>query len=123
MPPSTFVPTTGASRGGQIIFDVLVGISPVGGTAASVSVSLSVLFSVLGITGTPAGFVIIICSGSKSIGLKFGTVPSHRMTFPFSSSSTKLKDFLFARLNSTQPGRSIIGVPKERLTGGASGVE
>mgnify|MGYP003119267129 CR=1 FL=1 len=90
MPPSTFVPTTRASRGGQIIFDVLVGISPLEGTAASLSVSLSVLFSVLGITGTPAGFVIIICSGSKSIGLKLGIEPSHKTTFPFGSSSTKL---------------------------------
>jgi len=75
--------------------------------------------SVLGITGTPAGFVIIICSGSKSIGLKLGIEPSHKTTFPFGSSSTKLSDFLFARLNSTQPGNSIIGVPKVRLTGGA----
>ena len=62
-------------------------------------------------------------SGSKSIGLKLGIEPSHKTTFPFGWSSTKLSDFLFARLNSTQPGNSIIGVPKLRLTGGAWGVE
>ena len=95
----------------------MVGISPVGAIGASVSVSVP--FSVLGITGTPAGLVFNICSGSKSIGLKLGIEPSHNTTFPFGSSSTKLSDFLFARLNSTQPGNSIIGVPKVRLTGGA----
>jgi hypothetical protein len=91
-------------------------MSPVCG---AFSVSASVPVSVLGITGIPAGLVIINCSGSKSIGLKLGMDPSHKTTFPFGSSSTKLLDFLFARLNSTQPGNSIIGVPKVRLTGGA----
>jgi len=69
--------------------------------------------------GTSAAFVGTIRSGSKSIGLKLGIEPSHKTTFPFGSSSTKFFDSLFARLYSTQPGKSIIGVPKVRLIGGA----
>ena len=98
---------------------MLVGISPEGGTVSSVSVS--VLFSVLGITGTPAGLFFNICSGSKSIGLKLGIEPSHKTTFPFSSSSTNCRDFLLALLNSTHPGRSITGAPIFKETGDALG--
>ena len=60
--------------------------------------------------GTGAGFVKIICSGSKLIGSYDGTLPSHKTRFPLGSSSGRfLFDWLFLAV--THPGISTIGNP------------
>ena len=50
-------------------------------------------------------------------------MPSHKITFPRSSWSTRFSESLFAGLYSTHPGKSIKGVPICKVTGRAVGIE